>query len=89
MARNIVILDIKCQDLKKDVKMLVLDNEVFDWGLDKESINRAKKMIDQKPDMKESIIMSIINHFLECFSDFCGRNITLEEFLLIIEKGII
>ena len=59
MARNIVILDIKCQDLKKDVKMLVLDNEVFDWGLDKESINRAKKMIDQKPDMKESIIMSI------------------------------
>ena len=34
MARNIVILDIKCQDLKKDVKMLVLDNEVFDWFYD-------------------------------------------------------
>ena len=86
MSRDLKILNIRCSELKKDVRMLVLDNEVFDWGLDQESISRAKKMIDQKPDMKESIIMSILNHFLDCFSDFCGKNITLEEFLSAVDK---
>jgi len=87
MARELKILNVRCSELKKDVRMLVLENEVFDWGLDQESISRAKKMIDQKPDMKESIIMSILNHFLDCFSDFCGKNTTLEEFLNSVDKG--
>jgi hypothetical protein len=86
MSRKLKILNIRNGELKKDIRMLVLENEVFDWGLDQESIKRAKKMIDQKPDMKESIIMSILNHFLECFSDFCGKNITLDEFLSALEK---
>lgn len=89
MEKKLRILKIKDTEKNKDVNLLVLNNEVFDWGLDQESLNRAKKLIEQKPDMKESVIMSILNHFLECFSDFLGRKTNLEEILNSIEKGII
>ena len=82
MSRNIIILDIKCQDLKKDIKMLVLDNEVFDWGLDKESINRAKKMIHQ---MEVEGFGSCSNHRhceVVCPQEISVSNITLMNSLL-------
>lgn len=89
MEKKLQILKIKDTEKNKDVNLLVLNNEVFDWGLDQDSLNRAKKLIEQKPDMKESVIMSILNHFSECFSDFLGRKTNLEEILNSIEKGII
>lgn len=73
----------------KPVNMIVVDDEVFDWGIDAESIRNAKNMIDQRPDIKESLVMSMLSHFVECFSEFIGRDITLEEINSSIKKGLI
>lgn len=87
MSRELKVISIKNTDKNKDIRFLVLEKEIFDWGLDDESLLRAKKLIEQKPDMRESVIMSIINHFVESFSDFLGREITLEEIIDAVEKG--
>lgn len=87
MSRELKVISIKNTDKNKDIRFLVLQKEIFDWGLDDESLLRAKKLIEQKPDMRESVIMSIINHFVESFSDFLGREITLEEIIDAVEKG--
>lgn len=71
----------------KEINVLVVGNEVFDWGIDEVSLKRTKKMIDQRPDMRESISMSIINHFIDCFSEFIGRELTLPEIVTGIKKG--
>lgn len=85
--KKISILSIKSNERTESVRMIVMDNEVFDWGLDAESIARAKKTMEQNPDIRESVISSIVGHFLDCFADFCGREITLEEVLEALGKG--
>lgn len=87
MEKQLKILNIKSPEKNKDIKYLVLNNEIFDWGIDDDSLDRAKKLMYQKPDMKEAVIMSIINHFVDSFSDFLGRTTTLEEVVTAIEKG--
>lgn len=87
MEKQLKILNIKSPEKNKDIKYLVLNNEIFDWGIDDDSLDRAKKLMYQKPDMKEAVIMSIINHFVDSFSDFLGRATTLEEVVTAIEKG--
>jgi len=87
MSRELKVISIKNTEKNKDIRFLVLEKEIFDWGLDDESLLRAKKLIEQKPDMRESVIMSILNHFVESFSDFLGREITLEEIIDAVEKG--
>lgn len=85
--KKISILEIKNGEGSDSVRMIVMDNEVFDWGLEPESIARAKKTMEQNPDIRESVISSIVGHFLDCFADFCGREITLEEVLEALKKG--
>ena len=89
MSKQIKILNIKSPEKNKDIRFIVLDSEIFDWGIDDDSLNRAKKLIQQKPDMKEAIVMSMVNHFIESFSDFLGRPCTLEDIVQSIEKGSI
>jgi hypothetical protein len=87
MPSAISIVKIHSDEAGKKVNMLVVGNEVFDWGIDEASLIRTKKMIDQRPDMKESISMSIINHFVDCFCEFLGRSVTLPEIVEAIKKG--
>ena len=67
--------------------LLLVDDELFDWGLDYQSFLSAKGTIALHKELSESIALSIINHFLECFSEFIGREINLQEFNLAMEKG--
>jgi hypothetical protein len=87
MPNTIKIVKIKSSEAGKEINMLVVGNEVFDWGIDDKSLIQTKKMIDQRPDMRESISMSIINHFVECFGEFLGREVTLPEIVSAINKG--
>lgn len=87
MPSTIKIVKIKSDEVGKDINIIVVGNEAFDWGIDEVSLVRTKKMIDQRPDMRESISMSIINHFVDCFSEFIGREVTLPEIVSAIKKG--
>jgi hypothetical protein len=69
------------------ISVLSVDGEVFDWGLDLESFEQARKNILNHQELAESVALSIINHFLESFSDFLGRTVTLQELNEAIVKG--
>lgn len=87
--KTLKIVDIYNYDFKKEIKYLVVDNEVFDWGLDPDSLSNAVNMINHSPDNKQAVLNSIINHFIASFSEFLGRDITLQEINESIETGII
>lgn len=68
------------------VKYLGLDREGtkekldgFDWGLDPEEVEKLKFACANDPHMTESYIGNVKNHFVECFSEFIGRPISLKE----------
>jgi hypothetical protein len=77
------------QELNKNINALSIDGEVFDWGLEMESWNEAKKIISQHSELTETVTTSILNHFCQCFSEFVGKNMNLQEINEAIEKGYI
>lgn len=74
---------------QKYVRVLAVDDEVFDWGMDKASLDQVKAMVRNHPDLIGTVSCDIINHFLACFSEFIGRDITLAELNEAIRLGYI
>lgn len=87
--KKLQVLSSYSEEFKREIKYLSVDGEVFDWGMDLESLVGAKKVISQHKELAESVVMSIISHFLESFSDFIGKKISLAELLSSIDKGFI
>jgi hypothetical protein len=87
--KKIEIVSGYSEEFNKDISVLAVDEELFDWGLDPDSWAEAKKVISQHSELTETVTTSILNHFCECFSEFVGRNMTLQEINEAIEKGYI
>lgn len=87
--RKLQVLSNYSEEFKREIKYLSVDGQIFDWGMDLESLAEAKKVISQHRELSESVVMSIISHFLESFSDFIGKKISLSELISSIEKGFI
>lgn len=81
------IVKIHDEELDKSVHAISVDGNIFDWGMDKEQFEEARKIILRDPKLRESVILSIINHILENFSEFIGRKITLDELNKAIQIG--
>jgi len=77
------------EEFNKNIKALTVDGEIFDWGLELDSWSEAKKVISQHSELTETVTTSILNHFCECFSEFVGKNMNLEEVNEAIERGYI
>lgn len=65
-------------------KNIYIDGELFDWSIDEESFEWAKK---QGPEFFEVVKKDIANHFLESLSEMVGRKITLEDFNQALKTG--
>lgn len=87
MMKKLSIINLYNEEFKKDISYLMLDNEVFDWGPDPEELQNAIKMINHNKDLKETILNSIIGHFVNSFSEFVGKKMTLDEINTSIENG--
>ena len=87
MMKKLSIINLYNEEFKKDISYLMLDNEVFDWGPDPEELQNAIKMINHNNDLKETILNSIVNHFVNSFSEFIGKKMTLDEINTSIENG--
>jgi len=70
-----------------EYRAIFVENELFDWGLDPVSLRRAKILARREPLMKRSVMGDIQKHFVECFSEFVGRSVTLEEVNRALETG--
>ena len=86
--KKLEVVEIDDDELGK-IKVLKIGDEYFDWGLDPESLRQAKANISLHKELSESIILSIIQHFLESFSDFIGKEVSLQEFNKYFEEGCI
>jgi hypothetical protein len=87
MMKKLSIIKLYNEEFKKDINYLMLENEVFDWGPDPEELQNAIKMINHNNDLKETILNSIVGHFVNSFSEFVGKKMTLNEINTSIENG--
>jgi hypothetical protein len=87
--KTVKIITIPSEEFDKNINALAVDGEVFDWGLDLNSWDEAKKVISQHKELTETVTTSILNHFCECFGEFVGQNMTLQEINDAIERGYI
>lgn len=85
--KKLSIIKLYNEEFKKDINYLMLENEVFDWGPDPEELQNAIKMINHNNDLKETILNSIVGHFVNSFSEFVGKKMTLNEINTSIENG--
>ncbi len=68
-------------------RIIAVDNEAFDWGIEEEDFKAAHVVIRNDPAVKESFLGNIQKHFVTCFSEFIGRPTTLKEINKAIEEG--
>jgi hypothetical protein len=58
---------------------IFVEGELFDWGLDEADLKTAKTLIRQEPLMRKSVMGDIQSHFVACFSEFIGQEVTLSQ----------
>lgn len=73
----------------EDKNYIILDNEGFDWEIDPKQLRMVEISIGNDPNMKESFIGNMLNHFVSCFSEFLGKKVSLKEINDALEKGYI
>ena len=71
------------------MKILAVDNEGFDWGIDEEGLKKAALKIKKDPHMREMYVGNIQKHFIKSMSEFLGKEVTLKEVNDAIESGSI
>ena len=64
--------------------MIFIDNEHFDWEVDKQSLEYMRKLGPQYLLVAERDIQK---HFLESMSEFVGREITIRDIAFATQKG--
>lgn len=65
---------------------IFVDGEFFDWSIDEESFEWARK---QGPEFFEATKKDIAKHFLESLSEFVGRRVTPGDFQKATKTGFI
>lgn len=84
---NIEIQSHTDEETGEEYRALFVDGILFDWGLDKTSLQEARTLSESNPTIQKSVQGNIQQHFLESFSEFLGRKITLLEVNVAIETG--
>jgi hypothetical protein len=68
-------------------RAIIMDNEVFDWGMDEESLRQAVFLSKTNQEMKEAFINDIQQNLVTSFSEFVGKPCTLLDINMAIENG--
>jgi len=87
---RIMKLEIKrhyCEDTKREINALFVDGCLFDWGLELDDLKTAVGMCQNNESAKNTLRTDISSHFVESFSAFVSKELTLKEINAAIEKG--
>jgi hypothetical protein len=87
MRYEFEIQEVVDPDTEERYRALAINGEVFDWGLEKEDMESAKKMCGSDPFLKKSLHGDICRHFITCLSEFLGKEITLKQVNEALEQG--
>ena len=85
--RKVEVVRIHSEEMNKEVNAVSVDGVVFDWSMDPQEFSHARSLIQHHAGMKETVMLSITNHFLESFCEFIGREITLAQLNRAITSG--
>ena len=66
---------------------IYINDELFDWEIELESLLKAKRVAGNNALMKKAIIGNIQKHFLESLEQFVGRKVSLKELVEAVKKG--
>jgi hypothetical protein len=69
-------------------KVIFINGELFDWGLDEESIEQANKYANDKQTIS-AIHKDVKNYFIDCISEYLGFKPTIKQINKALEKGFI
>ena len=67
--------------------VIFIDNSLFDWALDEESLEEIKKIKDK--DRLEKINENIKNYFLDCLESFINKKLSIKEVIDGLKLGYI
>lgn len=70
-------------------RAIVMENEVFDWGMDEESLRQAVFLSKNDPETRDTFIGDIQQNLVSAFSEFVGKPCTLLDINLALENGYI
>lgn len=71
------------------VRMIVVGNEAFDWGVDEEHFKATALICKNDPEVKDNFLGNIQKHFVSSFSEFLGKDVTLTEINKSLKEGFI
>jgi hypothetical protein len=69
-------------------KVLFVDGELFDWGIDEEALSLANEQFSNEDAMK-AIHTDMRDYFLECLGSVLGFKPTIKQVNLAIKSGFI
>lgn len=84
--RKVEIKDYYDLEVKRNLRAIAVDGELFDWNIDALEIEKAHSACKSLEERK-AIHANIQAHFLKCFSYFLGRTVTMKEVNEALEKG--
>jgi hypothetical protein len=68
-------------------RVIVVGEEAFDWGLDREAIRKAIMAYGSDQAGRRGFTGNVISHLTASFSEFIGRQVTLAEINHALEVG--
>lgn len=72
--------------LEGDQKVIFLDDEMFDWGLDEDSAQMANESIKNDEDAR-SVHLSVMEFFLESLEAVTGERMNIDQVNKALETG--
>ena len=79
MKRTLTVSEVSHAETGEKYNAIFIDGQMFDWYIDRESLDEAKRFAQNDPIIKKSIYADIQSHFMHSFCEFIGKKVTLEE----------
>lgn len=73
------ICKVHSEDFGREINVLYVDDQMFDYLIEEDSLRSASIYCNQNPHLKKAVHGDIIKHFVDSFSEFIGRPVTLAQ----------
>lgn len=68
-------------------KAIYVQGNYFDWGVELDDLREAAVRSSNSPVVRKGIMGSLREHFVQSFSEFVRKEVTLKEIIDAIEAG--
>ena len=73
----------------KSQKVIFVDDEMFDWGIEETDIQSAVRAARGNPAVAEALHSDIQQHLLDSLSEFIGKEVTFKDIINAQKDGYI